>query len=101
MRSESSYAELHPPHFSPGHDEEERTDASDGGHFGPHGRPAAGQQGVAHNFDVVLAPDDVGEPADRGGDVVDREQKTREEKDQEEASERYGLDGGRLVGGRA
>ena len=38
----------------------------------PHGGPAAAlQQGVANDLDVVAAPDEVGNPADARGNVLD------------------------------
>src|SRR5262245_14824397 len=58
------YLKLHAPHAAPGQRVKDQTDDADDQDIEPHGRPpAALQQRVAHDLDVVLSPDEVREPA--------------------------------------
>jgi len=55
------------------------------------------REGVAHDLDVLAAPHDAGDPAQLARYVLDRENQTGEQKDQQKSSERDRLNGGRLA----
>src|SRR5215831_5110693 len=91
--------ELHQAHSTPGNHEKSQTNHSDDAHLPPHGRPSAAlQQRIADDFYVVAAPDEVGNPAQSNGDVLDGEEEAGEQKHQKEAGQGYHLHGSNLAG---
>src|SRR5215510_2633877 len=94
----SLFLKLHPSHAAPGYRVKDEAYDADDQDLEPYGRPpAALQQGVAHDLDVVLSPYEVGEPTQARRDVLDRKQKAGEQKYQQEAAESYQLHRGRLA----
>src|SRR5262245_48363522 len=77
----SVFLKLHASHAAPGQRVKEQADDADDQDIEPYGRPpAALQQRVAHDLDVVLSPDEVREPAQASRDVLDRKQKAGKQK---------------------
>ena len=68
-------------------------------HLVPDRGPAAAlQERVADDLDVVAAPDEVGDPAQPDGNVLDGKHQAGEQEDEQESAERHRLHRGDLVG---
>src|SRR5262245_8826717 len=94
----SLFLKLHAAHAAPGQRVKDHADDADDQDLIPDGRPpAALQQGVAHDLDVIPSPDEVREPAQARRDVLDWKQKAGEQKYQQETDKSYRLHSGRLA----
>src|SRR5262245_2308180 len=93
-----SAPELHAAHGQPGERVEDGADGADDRDVEADGRPpAALQEGIPDDLDEVAAPDEVRDPAQPRGNVLDGKDQPREEKDEEKATEGHDLHGGHLA----